>query len=95
LKGTRLTELNVSLSQVLDCRDVSRLGLSRDDLLSAGDFEAGQRLAAAARELDSEAIIVPTATNFDGYSLVVFPDQLLSGSRVTVTKEEDPDLYIS
>ena len=40
-----------------------------------------------------EAIVVPTATGFQGYNVVVFPDRLRPGSRLHIVEYEEPQLY--
>ena len=48
LNDYRLSELEVELAAVLDCRDAAALGLSANDLIRDYDFTVTQRIAAAA-----------------------------------------------
>ena len=77
-----LTELQVTLTAVLDCRDLDGLGLTRETLL--GDsYALGQELAAAAVARGAEAILIPSATRW-GDNLVHFPLNQRPGSSLVV-----------
>jgi hypothetical protein len=71
----RLSELQVDLAAVLDCRDPTRLGLNLDGLCDDLDYRLPQRLAAVARARGAEGLLVPSATRL-GHNLVVFTDRL-------------------
>ena len=93
LNNYRLSELDVQLNAVLDCRDAEALGLTADDLLRGYDFTITQELGAAAVAVGAEGILVPSATRL-GDNLVVFPTQLQTASKLTVVGSRDPRLYV-
>jgi RES domain-containing protein len=90
----RLSELNVELEAVLDCRDATALLLKPDDLIRDHDFAITQEIAAAAIGQGAEGILVPSATRL-GDNLVVFPTQLRATSRLEVISSRDPRLFVS
>jgi len=89
----RLTEIEVELAAVLDCRDVTALGLALGDLVRDYDFTLTQELAQVAIDRDAEGILVPSATAL-GDNLILFPDRLRASSRLTVVDSRDPRLYV-
>lgn len=89
----RLSELEVELDAVLDCRDAAALGLSADDLIRDQDFVTTQEIAAEAIARGVEGILVLSATQL-GDNLIVFPDQLRTTSRLVEIGGRDPRLYI-
>ncbi len=89
----RLSELDLELQSVWDCRDAAALGLEPDDLVHDYDFGVTQELAAAAIARNAEGILVPSATGL-GDNLIVFPDCLRRTSRLEVSSR-DPQLYVS
>ncbi|MEO6197884.1 MAG: RES domain-containing protein [Dehalococcoidia bacterium] len=93
LNDFRISELQVELAAVLDCRDAAALGLATDDLIHDYDFEAAQELAAAAIARNAEGILVPSATGL-GDNLIVFPARLRSASRLVIIDSRDPRLYV-
>jgi RES domain-containing protein len=93
LNDFRVSELDVELAVVLDCRDGSAFGLDADEFVHDYDFEATQELAAAAIARDAEAILVPSATGL-GDNLTVFPARLRSASRIVIVDSRDPRLYV-
>ncbi len=93
LNDFRLSELSVSLHRVADCRDPSALGLTLDHLSHDTDYEATQSLGAAAHSLGLEGLLVPSATGL-GANLILFPQNLPQGSRLTVVSGRDPRLYV-
>lgn len=93
LNEYRLSELDVELSAVLDCRDAAALGLSRADLIQNREFAITQEIAGEAIARGMEGILVPSATGL-GDNLVVFPARLRSASRLTVLGGRDPRLYV-
>jgi RES domain-containing protein len=93
LNDFRMSELEVELEAVLDCRDAAAFGLAADDLIRDYDFEATQELAAAAIARDAEGILVPSATGL-GDNLIVFPAQLRGTSKLAVVESRDPRLYV-
>jgi hypothetical protein len=94
LATIRITELAVSLDVVLDCRDPSVLRVQLADLLHDQDFDVPRAIGAAARGLNVEAILVPSATLIDAHAgnLVVFTENLRATSRLEVVRFEDPRL---
>jgi len=93
LNEYRLSELEVELEAVLDCRDAAALGLSPEDLIRDYDFAITQEIAAAAIAQGAEGMLVPSATGM-GDNLVVFPAQLHTTSRLAVVGSRDPRLYV-
>ena len=93
LNDYRLTELDVDLMAVLDCRDATAIGLRARDLIQDRDFSATQELAAAAVAREAEGILVPSATGL-GDNLVIFSDGLRDSSRLNVVGSRDLRLYI-
>jgi RES domain-containing protein len=93
LNEYRLSEIDVELEDVLDCRNAAAFGLMPDDLTREYDFAITQEIAAAAIAQDAEGILVPSATGL-GDNLVVFPAQLRSSSRLVVAGSRDPRLYV-
>ena len=93
LNDFRLSELDVELQIVLDCRDAPTLGLEHDDLVRDYDFEVTQELATEAVAGDAEGMLVPSATQL-GDNLIVFPARLLANSRLVVVDTRDPRLYV-
>ena len=89
----RFTRIRVALSQVLDCRDPTLLGLTPLDLWHDTDWTIPQSLAAMAIARGVEAILVPSATRL-GDNLVVFPDYLQPGSQLQPLDHVDPPLYV-
>lgn len=93
LNEYRLSELEVELEAVLDCRDAAAFGLSPEDLIRDYDLAITQEIAAAAIAQGAEGILVPSATGL-GDNLVVFPAQLHRTSRLAVVGSRDPRLYV-
>jgi RES domain-containing protein len=93
LNQYRLTELNVDLEAVLDCRDAAALGLDAGALVQDYDFATTQALAAAAIAIGAEALLVASATAL-GDNLVLFAGRLHSSSRLTVVRSRNPRLYV-
>jgi RES domain-containing protein len=95
--------IEVVLSQVLNLTNLDMLnaiGVAADDLVATGWFDAQQRgevaltqqMGRAARNCGVEALIVPSAAGPDTQNLVVFSDQLLEGSSLTVIEAEELEL---
>lgn len=93
LNEYRLSELEVELEAVLDCRDAAAFGLSPEDLIRDYDFAMTQEIAAAAIAQGAEGILVPSATGL-GDNLVVFPAHPHRTSRLAVVGSRDPRLYV-
>lgn len=93
LNGYRLSELAVRLTAVLDCRNVSALGLRPTDLWHDSDCFIPRALAAAAILQGVEGMIVPSATRL-GDNLIIFPELLRENASLEVVGERDPALYV-
>ena len=93
LNEYRVSELEVEMEAVLDCREARALGLHSDDLVHDYEFAITQKLAAAAIARDGEGILVPSATRL-GDNLIVFPDCMRAASRMVVIDSRDPQLYV-
>lgn len=92
LRDYRISELEVSLTLVVDCSDPAVLGLEIDDLCDDRDWEIPQELAEVALHARYEGLIVPSASRL-GNNLIVFPDMLRAESLIRVTGHIDPQLY--
>lgn len=88
----RLSELEIELGSVLDCRDPV-LGLAPGDLVREQNVVVTQEMGAAAIARGAEGILVPSATGL-GDNLVIFPGQLQDNSRLEVLGSRDPKLYV-
>jgi RES domain-containing protein len=93
LNDYRITEVRVQLSGVIDCRDLSAIGLPPDALWHDLDYEIPQSVAAAAIRAQAEAILVPSATRL-GDNLVIFPSALRPQTRLVARRSRDPMLYV-
>jgi hypothetical protein len=93
LNTYRISEIEVELEMVIDCREIAALGISLDHLLNDLDYTVSQRLGAAALAMGAEGLLVPSATRL-GDNLVVFPTQLRPDSRLDVVSSRDPLLYV-
>jgi len=99
LNTRRVSELSVALSAVLDCRDVSAMGLTPPlikpgDLFHDTEYDTGHALAAAALTLRCAALLVPSATGF-GDSLIVFPANLGPTDTITLVRSIDAPLFVA
>ena len=91
VRDYRITRLRIGLAAVLDCRDLTLIGLTLDDVVGVIDYETPQRLAGAAFVAGVEAMLVPSATLL-GDNLIVFVDQFRLGSRPRVVDHVEPNL---
>jgi len=87
----RLSRLRVELQAVLDCRDVTSVGLSLHDLVASSDYQRPQQLAAAALALGVEGMLIPSATLL-GANLIVFVDRMRVESRIEMLDYVEPNL---
>lgn len=91
VKARTLYTVDVQISNVLDLRDPGaqeRVALTVADLYSeVGDYEACQRVAAAAHQLEYHGILAPAATQL-GETLAVFRRRIAINEFPTVTDEE-------
>ncbi|MGI8857324.1 MAG: RES family NAD+ phosphorylase [Thermomicrobiales bacterium] len=93
LNGYRLSEVAVTLTAVLDCRDSTLLGLEHRDLWHDTDCYIPRLLAEAAMARGVEGMLVPSATRL-GDNLIVFTDQMRADASLAVIGERDPALYV-
>jgi len=94
LKNQRLSELAVNLSRVLDCTDLTALGVDEAALFDDHDYTTGQDLAAAALARGCEALLIPSATRLPDHNLIIFPAHLQPSSSYDIVGIIDPPLYI-
>lgn len=92
LKSYRLTELRLTLSAVLDCRNPDAIGLSLSDLTDDANWDTPHALAEATIGRGAEGILVPSATRMED-NLIVFPPNRLSGSTFEIIGFVEPRLY--
>ena len=95
-----MLSLDYDLQRVIDLRaedTLASLKITADDLKQPWKIAQAekrpvltQRIGAAARAADIEALLVPSARVEDGTNLVVFTDRLRTGSRVILYVGEDP-----
>jgi len=76
LQNTRLSQLDVSLTAVLDCGDPSVLGVRSADIHGT-DRRIPWAIGAAAIERGANGLIIPSAA-MNGTNLVIFPTNLPS-----------------
>lgn len=93
LADRRISEIEVSLSAVIDLRDPSAIGLTTDDLVDDHRYDLTQEIGLAALERGAEGLIVPAASLL-GNNVVVLFDNLRPGSRIEVRRFVDPRLLI-
>lgn len=84
LKNNILTEIEVNLDRVLDLSNPSAIGLTRQEL-TGSDPRACQQIAAAARSLNHEGLLVPSAA-LPGLNLVLFPDNLANPAYLRIVR---------
>lgn len=93
LNDYRISELAIALDTVLDCRDLSGIGLTLAHLCHDTNYAFTQALAGAALRLAAEGLLVPSCTRL-GNNLILFPTQLRPTSRIEVVSSVDPRLHI-
>ncbi len=93
VRNKRLSELQLDLCLVIDCRDLARLGVSPDDFFHDTNYRIPQELGKAAYARGVEAMLVPSATLL-GDNLIVFNRNLAESARITVIGSVDPRLYV-
>ena len=87
------------LGQVVDLRDVRRLGVALDDLTQDQDWSIPhtatitQHLALAALQRGIEGLLVPAASLVDD-NLVILIDNLAPDSTIDVVSYVDPKLFV-
>ena len=97
-----MLSLEYNLHDIVDLREptaLAALGISVDDLKQPWKLAQAedrpvltQRIGAAARAIDVEALLVPSARVDAGTNLVVFPDRLLKGSSVDLFVGDEPTI---
>jgi hypothetical protein len=93
LRHVRISQLQIDLIAVKDCRELAALGVETAEFFHDTDYRVPQAIAAAARATGVEGILVPSATGL-GDNLIIFPEQLHSASRLVVIESVDPRLYV-
>lgn len=93
LADRRISEVEVSLSAVIDLRDASVIGLTTDDVIDDHRYDLTQEIGLAALERGAEGLLVPAASLL-GNNLVVLFENLRPGSRIAVRRHVDPRLLI-
>jgi RES domain-containing protein len=87
----RLYTVTVTVDQVLDLTvtaNLAAVGLTEDDVRSpVDDYEACQRVAAAAHQLEIQAVLAPSATGL-GETLALFRERLTLAGALQVEAEE-------
>src|SRR5215216_754398 len=100
INGQRLSDLLLVLHRVVvachlpDCVSSAISGMILDDPCRPHDYAKPHQLAAAARTIGAEGLLVPSCTEFAGGNLVIFPDLLDTSSTIEVVRSEDPTLFI-
>ncbi len=97
-----MLSLEYNLHDIVDLREptaLAALGITIDDLKQPWKLAQAedrpvltQRIGAAARAVDVEALLVPSARAETGTNLVVFPDRLLKGSSVDLYVGDEPTM---
>lgn len=93
LNGYRISELRVTLTAVVDCRDAALLGITTRDMVSDRDYNITQQLGSSAVSAGFEGMLIPSATAL-GDNLIVFTAQMREGSRLAVVRSRDPRLFV-
>jgi hypothetical protein len=93
LNDRRLSRIRVALSNVLDLRDPSIIGVSITDLTDDYDYSLTQALAETAVQRGAEALLVPAASLVTS-NLVVFVENLVPTSVIEAIDSIDPRLYV-
>lgn len=90
VKARTLYTVEVKARNILDLRDakaLDRVGLTEDDLYSdVGDYEACQRVASAAHQLEFHGIYAPAATKL-GDTLALFKRRVQAAERPVIVEE--------
>ena len=84
LQDFLLSEIEVSLKAVVDCRNLVARGMSTADLLREHDCSAGQKLAELVRTMGCDGFLVPSATLLPDGALIVFPDKISPGALTLI-----------
>jgi RES domain-containing protein len=97
-----MLSLEYNLHDIVDLREptaLATLGITIDDLKRPWKLAQAedrrvftQRIGAAARAVDVEALLVPSARAEAGTNLVVFPDRLRKGSSVDLFVGDAPTM---
>lgn len=87
LNNNVLTEMEADLERVLDTSQLSVNGMAHHDL-TATDVRPCQRIGAAARSLDFEGLLVPSAA-LPGLNLVLLPDNLADRTCIRIVRSTE------
>jgi RES domain-containing protein len=97
-----MLSLAYNLHDIVDLREptaLATLGITIDDLKQPWKLAQAedrpvltQRIGAAARAVDVEALLVPSARADAGTNLVVFPDRLLKRSSIDLFVGDEPTI---
>lgn len=82
---TRLSEIAVTVSLALDCRNIGALDIPEEALFDDWNYESGQALGRTVVERGAEAVLVPSATRL-GDNLVVFTANLRPDARLALVQ---------
>jgi RES domain-containing protein len=93
LNDLRLTELEVTVEQVVDARQPEHFGVPRELLWHDTDRRLPQQLARFALERGAGGLLVPSSTRL-GDILVILPANLTPAADLRVLGSRDPRLYI-
>jgi hypothetical protein len=88
LRNNVLTEIEVDLERVLDVSNPSAIGATRRDL-SGPDLEGCQQIAATARSLRLEGLLLIPSATLLGPNLVLFPDNLASPGSLRIERSTE------
>lgn len=99
LNTLRMSRLSITLQVVLvacvpaGCHDLVIPGIYLDDLCHPSDYRVTHQIGNAARAI-AEALMIPSCTRFPDGNLIIFPDQLHCGSKITILDTVDPELSL-
>lgn len=79
-----LSEVAVSLSTVVDLRNIATHGVDLDALLDDWDRSLGQEIGEITLNRGAEGVLIPSASRL-GDNLIVLPDNMAPASRVQAT----------
>ena len=80
LRNNVLSELSVDLSDVLDLRDPTQLGLNPDNIVGS-DLTVCQLIGQSTIQREAQGIVVPSATGL-GANLICFPQNFSDSSSL-------------
>jgi hypothetical protein len=92
LTNNVLTEIEVILDRVLDLTKPSIVGVTEANLTGA-NVQPCQQIAAAARSLNLEGLLVPSAA-LPGLNFVLLPDNLADRKRLRIVRSTELPLDV-